>query len=66
MDKEEDGSLTASAKQSEALEKIEAAIRALRACDGELSAEGYVELRRRIGHLMDTLFRVGEVLSKST
>ncbi|MDY6989030.1 MAG: hypothetical protein SWQ30_13355 [Thermodesulfobacteriota bacterium] len=66
MDQKEDGCLTGSAKQGQALEKIEAAIEALRACNGELSAEGYVQLRRRIGHLMDTLFKVGEVLSKST
>jgi len=66
LDKEEDRCLTACAKQAEALEKIEAAIEALRACNGELSAEAYVQLRRRIGHLMDTLFKVGEVLSKST
>ena len=66
LDQKEDGCLKASARQSQALEKIEAAIEALRACNGELSAEGYVQLRRRIGHLMDTLFKIGEVLGKST
>ena len=49
-----------------ALEKIEEAIEALELCEGRLSADDYKELRRRLGHLMDTLYKVGAVLSKST
>jgi hypothetical protein len=49
-----------------ALEKIEEAIRALELCEGKLTADEYKELRRRLGHLMDTLYNVGEALSKST
>lgn len=48
------------------LEHIEKAIEALEGCDGKLTAEGYKTLRGRLGHLMDTLYRVGEALSKST
>jgi hypothetical protein len=66
LDQKEDGCLRGSEKQTEALEKIDVAIEALRGCKGELSAEGYVQLRKRIGHLMDTLFQVGDVLSRST
>ena len=50
----------------EALEKIENAIEALEACQGKLTTDGYKALRRRLGHLMDTLFKVGENLSKVT
>jgi transcriptional regulator len=49
-----------------ALEKIEEAVEALGLCKGKLTADGYIRLRKRIGHLMDTLFKVGEVLSKAT
>jgi len=49
-----------------ALEKIEKAIEALEACQGKLTSDGYKALRRRLGHLMDTLFKVGDTLSKST
>jgi len=49
-----------------ALEKIEKAIEALEACQGKLTSDGYKALRRRLGHLMDTLFKVGDPLSKST
>jgi hypothetical protein len=55
-----------SEKEAAALERVEAAILALEGCKGELTPEGYVQLRSRLGHLMDTLYRVGEVLSKST
>lgn len=50
----------------EALKKIENAIEALEACRGKLTSDGYKALRRRLGHLMDTLFKVGETLSKVT
>ena len=49
-----------------ALEKIEEAIKALELCEGELTTAGYKELRGRLGHLMDTLYKVGGTLSKST
>jgi hypothetical protein len=49
-----------------ALERIEKTIEALEACQGKLTSEGYKALRRRLGHLMDTLFKVGDCLSKST
>jgi hypothetical protein len=49
-----------------ALEKIEEAVNALELCEGKLTADEYKELRRRLGHLMDTLYRVGEALAKST
>ncbi len=49
-----------------ALEKIEEAIKALELCHGELTADKYKQLRARLGHLMDTLYGVGEALSKST
>ena len=49
-----------------ALEKIEEAIKAVESCEGELTADGYKELRRRLGYLMDILFKVGATLSKST
>ena len=53
-------------KQTLALEKIEEAIKAIELCAGELTADGYRELRARLGHLMDTLYIVGEALSKFT
>lgn len=49
-----------------ALEKIKEANKALELCEGKLTADEYKELRRRLGHLMDTLYKVGAVLSKST
>jgi len=49
-----------------ALEKIEEALKAVQLCEGELTADGYKELRARLGHLMDTLYRVGESLARST
>jgi uncharacterized protein with HEPN domain len=53
-------------KQTLALKKIEEAIIAIELCTGELTADGYRELRARSGHLMDTLYIVGEALSKFT
>ena len=49
-----------------ALDKIEEAIRAVELCEGELTPAEYKELRGRLGHLMDTLYKVGGALSKST
>ena len=49
-----------------ALERIEETIKAVELCEGELTADGYKELRARLGHLMDTLYRIGGALSKST
>jgi len=49
-----------------ALERIEEAVKALELCEGKLTADEYKEMRRRLGHLMDTLYKVGAVLSKST
>jgi len=49
-----------------ALEKIEEAIKAVELCEGELTADGYKEMRGRLGHLMDALYQVGGALSKST
>ena len=45
---------------------VEEAINAVEQCGGVLTAEGYTELRKRIGHLMDALYKVGEQLSKAT
>ena len=53
-------------KHATALGKIEEAIRAVELCEGELTADGYKELRARLGHLMDALYKVGEALSKAT
>ncbi len=53
-------------KETTALKKVEETIEALRQCEGHLTAEGYRELRRRLGYLMDILFQVGLCLSKST
>ncbi|MBW2171196.1 MAG: hypothetical protein JRF69_04315 [Deltaproteobacteria bacterium] len=52
--------------QTTALEKISEAIQAVESCEGELTPEGYKELRARLGHLMDALYKVGGSLSKST
>jgi hypothetical protein len=49
-----------------ALEKIEEAIKAVESCQLELTADGYKQLRARLGHLMDTLYKIGGLLSKST
>ena len=53
-------------KETAALEKVDEAIRAVEGCDGALTAEGYVELRKRLGQLMDALYKVGGRLSKAT
>ena len=66
MDRREDRSPSKSAKERTALKKVEEAIEALRLCEGKLTINGYKELRRRLGHLMDILFQVGLDLSKST
>jgi len=49
-----------------ALDKIEEAIKAVELCEGKLTSDGYKELRGRLGHLMDTLYKVGGALSRST
>ena len=49
-----------------ALQKIEDTTKAVELCEEELTADGYKELRGRLGHLMDTLYRIGGALSKST
>ena len=49
-----------------ALEKIEKAIDAVERCEGKLTTDGYKAMRKRLGHLMDTLYRVGDALSRST
>jgi len=49
-----------------ALEKIEEAIEAVEFCEGKLTADGYKELRGRLGHLMDALYKAGGALTKST
>ena len=49
-----------------ALQKIEDTTKAVEMCEAELTADGYKELRGRLGHLMDTLYRIGGALSKST
>jgi hypothetical protein len=53
-------------KHAAALGKIEEAIQAVELCQGELTADGYKELRARLGHLMDALYKVGDALSKAT
>ncbi len=53
-------------RHAAALEKIEQAIKAVEFCEGELTADGYKELRARLGHLMDALYKVGGALSKAT
>jgi hypothetical protein len=52
--------------QITALEKVGEAIQAVEACEGELTPDGYKELRARLGHLMDALYKVGGSLSKAT
>jgi hypothetical protein len=52
--------------QTTALERIGEAIQAVESCEGELTPDGYKELRAQLGHLMDALYRVGGSLSKST
>ena len=49
-----------------ALQKIEDTVKAVELCEAELTADGYKELRGRLGHLMDTLYRIGGALSKAT
>lgn len=49
-----------------ALAQIDRSVSALEACKDDLTPEGYKALRIRLGHLMDTLYRIGEELSKST
>jgi len=66
LDQEGNTTSKSPAEETAALEKIEEAIEALELCKGELTAQGYIQLRARLGHLMDTLYKVGEVLSKST
>jgi hypothetical protein len=55
-----------SAKQAVALERIDEAVKAVEMCEGRLTADGYKELRAKLGHLMDALYKVGGSLSKST
>jgi len=52
--------------QVTAIEKISEAIQAVESCEGELTPDGYKELRARLGHLMDALYKVGGSLSKAT
>jgi len=52
--------------QITALERISEAIQAVESCEGELTPDGYKELRARLGHLMDALYKVGGSLSKAT
>jgi hypothetical protein len=52
--------------QLAALERINEAIGAVEACEGELTPEGYKELRARLGHLMDALYKVAGSLSTAT
>jgi len=49
-----------------ALEKIDHCVTAVESCEGELTKDGYSKLRAQLGHLMDTLYRVGGKLSEST
>jgi hypothetical protein len=52
--------------QITALERINEAIQAVESCEGKLTPDGYKELRARLGHLMDALYKVGGSLSKAT
>ena len=61
----EDGS-PRKGNQITALERISKAIQAVESCEGELTPDGYKELRARLGHLMDALYKVGGSLSKAT
>ena len=65
LDMIEDGSRK-QGNQITALERISEAIQAVESCEGELTPNGYKELRARLGHLMDALYKVGQALSKST
>jgi len=65
LDMTEDGSRK-HRNQITALEKISEAIQAVESCEGELTPDGYKELRARLGHLMDALYNVGGSLSKAT
>jgi len=49
-----------------ALKQIDKAVEALDVCEGKLTSDEYKALRARLGHLMDTLYRIGGALSKST
>jgi hypothetical protein len=49
-----------------ALEQIEETIKAVKLCEGELTADEYRKIRGRLGHLMDMLYKAGGALSKST
>lgn len=49
-----------------ALDKIQEALEAVQSCEGKLTEAGYKRLRGRLGHLMDTLYKVGAVLAEST
>lgn len=51
--------------QATALERINEAIQAVESCEGKLTPDGYKELRARLGHLMDSLYKVGGALSKA-
>ncbi len=66
LDGKEKRSAGKPARHAAALEKIEEAIQAVELCEGELTADGYRELRARLGHLMDALYKVGGSLSKAT
>lgn len=61
----EDGSRKAG-NQITALERIDEAIQAVESCEGDLTPDSYKELRVRLGHLMDALYKVGRSLSKAT
>ena len=66
MDERDSTSRCKPAKCAAALEKIEEAIQAVELCERDLTADGYRELRARLGHLMDALYKVGGSLSKAT
>jgi len=64
--RKENQNLLKPARQAAAIEKVKETIEAIELCEGELTADGYKELRIRLGHLMDALYKVGQALSKST
>ena len=66
LDGKENTSSGKPARHAAALQKVEEAIQAVELCEGELTADGYRELRARLGHLMDALYKVGGSLSKAT
>ena len=66
LDGKENSSRCKPAECAVALEKIEEAIQAVELCERDLTADGYRELRARLGHLMDALYKVGGSLSKAT